>query len=250
MKALILGAGYATRLYPLTATRPKPLLPVANRPMLDWIVDRLASVQGIDGAYLVTNDRFFNHYAAWLRQARTPWPVDLVNDGSKTEQDKLGAVGDLHWVIQRKEIRDDLLVIAGDNLLDMDLDAFARDFTRRRAAVVALKDMRGSPLISRYSVVTLDRDGRILEFEEKPAFPKSSLIAICLYVFPGGELPLVERYLSEGNNGDAPGYYLQWLHKVTRVYGYAFRDVWFDIGDIDSYNEANRVYAGRVASKR
>ncbi len=243
MKALILGAGYATRLYPLTASRPKPLLPVADRPMLDWIVESLAGVPGIDRTYLVTNERYAQQYTSWLHEAKAPWPVELINDGSTTDQDKLGAVGDLQLAIEKKSIRDDLLVIAGDNLLRMDLGAFAREFERRRGTLIALKDMTGSPLIRRYSVVTLDADRRILEFEEKPAYPQSSLIAICLYLFPGAELSLVERYLSEGHNRDAPGYYIQWLHRVTRVYGHVFKDLWFDIGDIDSYDEANRAYA-------
>ncbi|MBI4231099.1 MAG: nucleotidyltransferase family protein [Planctomycetes bacterium] len=244
MKVLILGAGYATRLYPLTATRPKPLLTVADRPMLEWILEGLSAVEGIDRGYLVTNERFARQYAAWLRDAKTPWPVELINDGSTSDQDKLGAVGDLQLAIEKKSIRDDLLVMAGDNLLRMDMGAFAREFARRHETLVALKDVTGSPMIRRYSVVTLDADRRIIDFEEKPAYPQSSLIAICLYLLPGAELPLVERYLSEGHNRDAPGYYIQWLHRVTRVYGHVFKDLWFDIGDIDSYNEANRVYQG------
>lgn len=247
MKAVILAAGYATRLYPLTATRPKPLLPVAGRPMLDWIVDRLAGVPAIDGAYLVSNARFAGQFQSWISSARLPWPMELINDGSTTDQDKLGAVGDLHLVLERRGRKDDLLVIAGDNLLAMDLGRFADDFARRRAALVALKDMKGSPRISQYSVVRLDADLRVVEFEEKPAYPHSSLIAICVYAFPAHELGLVDRYLAQGGNRDAPGYYIQWLCKAARVYGHPFDDVWFDIGDIDSYNEANRVFRGMAA---
>jgi glucose-1-phosphate thymidylyltransferase len=246
MKILLLGAGYATRLYPLTKDRPKPLLPVAGRPMLEWILQRVEGVSEVDGGYLVTNDRFFDHYREWLSSFRSRWPIELVNDQSRSEEDKLGAVGDLQWVLREKKVDDDLLVVAGDNLLDLDIRAFVRFYREKEASVIALRDMKGSPLINRYSVVALGDDQRIIDFEEKPARPKSSLIAICLYLFPRSVFPLVSRYIEQGNNPDAPGYFIQWLHRVVPVYGYVFDDLWFDIGDIDSYNEANRVYGTRA----
>ena len=213
MKAVLLGAGYGTRLYPLTKDRPKTLLPIAGKPMVEWILGRLAAVPGLDGVALVTNDRFAGHHERWLAQAKPPLPVTLVNDGTKSDADKLGAVGDIRLTRDRLRLDDDLLVVAGDNLFELDVAAFAAFFREKQAPVIALKDMKGSSLISRYSVVTLD------------------------------------AYFAQGGNPDAPGYYIQWLCRQTAAYGWVFDAPWFDIGDIDSYNEANARYGSAQAGR-
>lgn len=251
MKALILGAGYATRLYPLTKTQPKPLLPVAGRPMVEWILDRIEAVDGIDAVYLVSNDTFYKQYADWATRRKAGGkPLVLINDGVTNERTKLGAVGDIRRVIQEKSVDDDLLVVAGDNLFDLDLSDFISFYRKKKAPVIALKDFEDKRLISRYSVVTLDPDRRIVDFDEKPAIPKTSLISICLYLFPRKKLHLVDAYVASGGNPDAPGYYIQWLVKQTPAYGYVFDTLWFDIGDIDSYNQANAVFGRRLQSGR
>jgi glucose-1-phosphate thymidylyltransferase len=249
MQAILLGAGYGTRLYPLTKDRPKTLLPIAGKPMVEWILARLAAVPGLDGVALVTNDRFAGHHARWLAQASQPLKVTLVNDGTKSDADKLGAVGDIRLARDRLRLDDDLLVVAGDNLFELDVAAFAAFFRERQAPVIALKNMKGSSLISRYSVVTLDASSRVTAFEEKPARPKTHLIAICLYLFPKASLGLLDAYFAQGGNPDAPGYYIQWLCRQTAAYGWVFDAPWFDIGDIDSYNEANARYGGAQAGR-
>lgn len=247
MKAVLLAAGYGTRLYPLTQDCPKTLLPVAGRPMIEWILDRLAKVPGLDGVALVTNDRFAPHHERWLAGAKPPCPVTVINDGTRTDADKLGAVGDIRLVRDRLKIDDDLLVVAGDNLFEFEVPAFVDFFRRKNAPAVALRDMKGSPLISKYSVVTLDADARIAHFEEKPPRPRTSLIAICLYAFPKASLPLIDEYFAQGGNPDAPGYYIQWLCKRTPSYGWVFDAPWFDIGDLDSYNQANARFGAARA---
>lgn len=245
MKALILGAGYATRLYPLTKHQPKPLLPMAGRPMVEWILDRLDAVREIDRVYLVSNDTFHSHYEQWLAGYKAKRPIELVNDGTTSDANKRGAVGDLRWVVGENGIRDDLLVVAGDNLFDLDVGKFVSFFKEKTSPVVALKDFKDKDLISQYSVVTLDGDGRIVSFDEKPAFPKTTLISLCLYLFPKDQLGLLEEYGKAGGKQDQPGYYIQWLVKRTPTYGFTFDGLWFDIGDIDSYNKANAVFEKR-----
>lgn len=247
MKAVVLGAGYGTRLYPLTQNLPKTLLSVGGRPMVEWILDRLAAVPGLDSVALVTNARFAPHHERWLAQARLPLPVTILSDGTRSDADKLGAVGDVRFVRDRLKLDDDMLVVAGDNLFEFDVAPFVALFRERQAPVIALKDMKGSPLIRQYSVVTLGEGGRITAFEEKPARPRTSLISICLYAFPRATLPLLDEYFAQGGNPDAPGYYIQWLVKRTPSYGWVFDAPWLDIGDIDSYNEANARYGARQA---
>ncbi len=248
MKALILAAGYATRLYPLTKTRPKPLLPVAGRPMMEWILDRLAPVREIDRTHVVTNATFHGQFERWREGYAGGASVDIVNDGTTGDAVKLGAVGDLDLVIRDRRIDDDLIVVAGDNLFDFDVSdfvAFARH--RKGAPAIALKDLKDRMLArKKFSTVGLDASGKIVDFIEKPENPPSSLISICLYFLPRETLPLVQEYLKGGGNPDAPGYYVQWLVKRTASYGFVFDSLWFDIGDIDSYNQANAVFEKRM----
>lgn len=246
MKALLLGAGYGTRLYPLTKNVPKPLLPIGKKPMVEWILDRLIPVPGVDGVALVTNARFAQAFEAWAKLYRCPVPVRIYNDGTTSNDDRLGAVGDIQFTIREGKIDDDLLVVAGDNLFEFDVAKVVKFGKEKGGPVVCLKDMKhAGSLISQYSVVTLDQSKRIVDFEEKPKQPKTSLISICLYYFPKSTLSLVDRYLAEGNNKDQPGWYIQWLVKTVSTYGFVIDGLWFDIGDIDSYNKANEIFEKR-----
>jgi glucose-1-phosphate thymidylyltransferase len=246
VKALLLGAGYGTRLYPLTKNVPKPLLRIGRKPMVEWILDRLLPVPGMDGIALVTNAKFHGAFEDWRRGFRCPVPIRVYNDGTTSNDDRLGAVGDIQFTIREAAIDDDLLVVAGDNLFEFDVAKMVELGRSKGGPVVALKDMGHlGPLISQYSVVTLDANGRITSFEEKPARPKTSLISICCYFFPKSTLPLVPKYLAAGHNKDQPGWYIQWLVRQVPTFGYVVEGAWFDIGDIDSYNRANELFEKR-----
>lgn len=239
MKAVLLGAGYATRLYPLTKDRPKPLLPVAGRPMIEHILDSLSSIRDLDRVYVVSNHVFADRYRDWLSSYRGTKKVEIFDDGTTSNENRLGAVGDIQFVIERARIQDDLLVVAGDNLFRFDVRDFV-EFSRQKGAAVGLKDM-GAADIRRYSVVQLDAEGKIVDFEEKPANPRGSLISICLYLFPKRLVPMVKQYLDARHNPDAPGYFIEWLYRQTPCFGFVIPGPWFDIGDIDSYNQANEL---------
>lgn len=245
MKGIVLGAGYGVRLHPLTKNRPKPLLPVAGRPMMEWVFNRLATVKDLDTCYIISNAAFYDAYLQWLKTYTPPVNVILLNDGSTTPENKLGAVRDIQFTIDMGSINDNVLVVAGDNLFELELTKFV-EFARPRGASIVLKDMKNSSLISEYSVVTIDNDQRIINFEEKPPMPKTSLISTCIYYFPKETLPMIKEYLDTGNIPDAPGYYIQWLYKQIPVYGYVYDGPWYDIGDIDSYNKANDDYARKT----
>lgn len=242
MNALILGAGYATRLYPLTLNCAKPLLPVGGVPIIERICRQLSEADGINTIHIVSNHTFAHQYAGWLRDyggRRTPPPLLRLHDDQTTSPDnRLGAIGDLEFVIEHGNIDDDLLVIAGDNLIEAKLGPFIR-FAQERGAAVGLKDFKDPRKASLYGVVEIDSDQRVIGFQEKPPQPRSTLVSVGLYYFPRSTLPLIQKYLQAGNSKDAPGYYLQWLHRETPVYGYPLEGDWYDIGDLDSYRKAD-----------
>jgi glucose-1-phosphate thymidylyltransferase len=247
MKCLLLGAGYATRLYPLTKSQPKPLLPVGGKPMMEWILDKVFAVKEIDAVYIVSNHKFIDNYRVWQQdlegRRNLKVPLAVIDDGTTSNDDRLGAIGDIRFVIDQTKIKDDLLVIAGDNLFSDGLGGIVKTFAKLGTTVVGLKDLADRPhLITQYSVVDLDGEGRIVGFVEKPPIPKGTLISIAIYCYAKKHVPLFQRYIDEGNKPDQPGYFIQWLHKQVPVHGHVMQGTWYDIGDIEEYNKANETY--------
>jgi glucose-1-phosphate thymidylyltransferase len=246
MKALILGAGYATRLGELTKNRPKPLLPIAGTPMIDHLFAQLDAVMEIDAAYVVTNDRFAAQFTHWARQRRGRLPVTVLNDGTTSDQNKLGAIGDIGFSVRQAGIREDLFVGAADNLFDFDLRPMFTFFAQR-GSTVGLYDVGRLDLMSQYSEVQLDESQRITNLVEKPPRATSTLMATALYIYQASHLPLLEQYLAEGGNQDSPGYFPAWLHRRVPVFGYVFQGRWFDIGTPAQFQEADDVWTqGRL----
>jgi len=246
MKVLILAAGYATRLYPLTLTQPKPLLPVAGKPMIEHVLDNLTGLPGLDGVYVVTNAKFAGHFQRWAdhyRANKQRVELTVVNDGSTDDRNKLGAIGDLHFSLRQHGIDDDLIVVAGDNLFDQGLADFGRLGLARKAPILGVYDVGDLELVRKYNSITLGPDGRITFFEEKPAHPTSTLSGIALYYYPRAVLPLVQQYVAEGNNPDQPGRLIQWLYPRLPVYTWPVPGRWFDIGSKEQLEEANRIFA-------
>ncbi len=239
MKLVVLAAGYATRLYPLTLNRPKALLDVAGRPMLEHVLDRLA-LDEIDAVYVVTNAKFAGQFREWA--AGYGRKVTIVDDGTTSDDTRLGAIGDLALVVREQRIEDDVVVVASDNLFSESLEEFVRFAREKRAPVVALYDVGDLEEMSKYNSIEVDDEGRITFFEEKPARPRSTLMAIALYFYPRSTLPLIRRYLDEGNNADQPGRLVEWLYSRTPVYTWRVPGIWYDIGSQETLREANRIF--------
>ena len=246
MKVIILAAGYATRLYPLTLNQPKPLLEVAGKPMIEHVLDNLAPIQGIDRIYVVTNAKFTGHFQKWAdhyRDTKAALDFTVVNDGSTDDSNKLGAIGDLHLVLTREKINDDIIVVAGDNLFSQSLEDFGNFCRAKNAPVLAVYDVGNLEQIKKYNSISIDNDGRITFFEEKPAQPRSTLTGIALYYYPKSSLPLIEQYIAEGNNPDQPGRLVQWMYQRTPFYTWRVPGIWYDVGSRETLEESSRIFA-------
>jgi glucose-1-phosphate thymidylyltransferase len=228
VKVIILAAGYATRLRPLTDHVAKELLPVGGRPIIDWILDRVEEVDDVDAVHVVTNAR----KAPWFREWAAGRDVTVHDDGTTSNDDRLGAIGDMRYVIDTAGLDDDLLVIAGDNLFEYSLADFV-GFWRRKgvASAVAVRDVGSRELASKYGIVDLTDDDRIVGFIEKPEDPQTTLAATATYLYHRAHVPLISEYLDAGNPPDQPGRFVEWLHRREDVYAYVFDAPWFDIGD-------------------
>jgi glucose-1-phosphate thymidylyltransferase len=230
MKALILAAGYATRLRPLTDSIAKPLLPVGGRPMVDWILDRIAETSA-DEIHLVTNARFAPDFERWAADK----DVTVHDDGTTSNDDRLGAIGDIAFV----GLDDDLLAIASDNLFDYSLADYESYWRAKEGSCIAVYDVGEIELAKKYGIVDVDENDRVIDFVEKPEHPPTTLCATATYLYTREHARLVSTYLDEGNPPDQPGNYVAWLHKRERVYAYRLPGEWYDIGDRDQLLEAD-----------
>ncbi len=239
MKTIILAGGYATRFHPITASRAKPLLPVAGKPIIDYLLDAYPLP---DRPIVSTNRRFAKQFAAWQEQSGRN--VEIVVEETTAEAEKLGTIGAIHFLIQKLKIEEDILVIGGDNIFEFELSTFLTAF-------------RGNPLIALYDIGDIERvrgrygvavvkNGQIVEFQEKPQNPRSTLASTACYIYPKEVLPHFQEFLSGATSGrDAPGYFNAWLLKEKGIPmdAFTFDTGWYDIGDRASYIEANRHYA-------
>jgi len=249
MNVLILAAGYATRLYPLTLTKAKPLLEVAGKPMIEWVIDNLAPIPDIESVYVVTNNKFAADFRAWAEAYNQNRPkhahklnFKIVNDGSTCDDDKKGAIGDIHLVLNQEHLfGSDLIVVAGDNLFSEPVTGFGT--CKHAPATIAVYDVGDLELVKKYNSISVDGTGRITNFVEKSPTPESTLSGIALYYYRKDTLPLINQYIAEGNNPDQPGRLIEWLYRRIEVQTWKVPGLWFDIGGKESLEEANGVFA-------
>lgn len=254
MKTVVMAGGFATRLLPLTENRPKPLLPVAGKPIINYLLEKIP-----DKDVLVsTNEKFKPHFESW--KSTVDKPIDLVVEKATREEEKPGTIGALAYVIKKKTIKEDLLVIAGDNLFEIDFADFIQLFEGN--TVVGLHDILDKSTVKgKYGVAIVKkskdnlyktekrtpRKYKILKFQEKPQQPQSTLVSMGLYIFPKDVLPLFSQFLKMSEKGKgAPGYFIQWLCTQKEVEGVILPGKWYDIGDRASYIKANMDYYGKV----
>jgi len=246
MNVLILAAGYATRLYPLTLKKAKPLLVVGGKPIIEWVVDNLAGAPDPETIYVVTNDKFAADFQAWSERYRNQHPefkFQIINDGSTSDEDKLGAIGDINLVVSRENLtQSSLLIVAGDNLLTESLANFV-ECARGTDATVAVYDVGDAEAIKQYGNISVDGDGIITRFEEKPEKPQGTLAAVAVYYYSPAALSLLTTYLAAGNNPDQPGRFVQWLYTRKPVKTFQIKGKWLDIGSKETLENADKILA-------
>jgi glucose-1-phosphate thymidylyltransferase len=243
MLGIILAAGYATRLYPLTLDRPKALLPVNGRPIIDYIVDEMNTLDDLESIVIISNHRFYGHFSEWaatrgasaLRAGRSEPPLVVLNDGTTHEDDRLGAIGDIQFVLDRVKTGDDLLVIASDNLFTYRLRDAWLHFRQHGEDMILAQQLPADQNLSRFAIAQLDASGLVVGLEEKPAKPKTNLAVYATYFYRADTLPLIGEYLEQGNPPDAPGYFPAWLYTRKPVRCYLFDGECYDIGTPEAY---------------
>ena len=246
MKAYVLAAGYATRLYPLTVNRPKPLLELGGRPLLSYLVDRLSALPGLREVVVIGNHKFHAQFTAWADTTAASVPLHVLDDGSMSDEDKLGALGDLDFALRSSppEPGEDLVVLAGDNWLGFELEPVREAFEQQgRRTLLTVRDLGAVPPgPSPYNEVTTDGQDRVIRFREKPSEPTTSLVAIALYFFPPTIPDLLRHYLEQGGNSDAPGRFIEWLVQHAPVRCHPLDGEWLDIGSHETLAEARRLF--------
>lgn len=244
MKCLILAAGYATRLYPLTRNFPKPLLKVGDKTILDWLVDDIEGAGRVDEYVIISNHRYAEHFAAWVREKRMNTPITVLDDGTESNETRLGAVKDIQFAIEKLELDDDLLVIAGDNVLDFSLTRFIEYFDRKRCSCVMRYAEPDAERLKKCGVVELGEAEQIRSMEEKPAQPKSKWCVPPFYLYTRADSGRVAEAIRAGCPTDAPGSFVAYLSRRSRVCAMEMPGKRYDIGNLQSYEQVQQTYRG------
>ncbi|MFT5207650.1 MAG: glucose-1-phosphate thymidylyltransferase [Candidatus Omnitrophota bacterium] len=247
MKVVLLAAGYATRLYPLTKNQPKAFLPVGDRLIIDRIVEKLNPIQGLNELIIVTNDKFYESFQDWSKKFESNFKITVLNDGTTSNDNRLGAIGDLQFAVKNASIDDDILVLASDNLFEQSFDAFLNIASKSNVpALIGCYDIGDKSVAAgRYGIVELDEHNKIIDIEEKPQNPKTSIVSMGVYYFAKEILNFIDEYMGSSGREDAPGHYATWLLHKTAVYAHLFTGRWYDIGSLDQLEEASREFEAK-----
>ncbi len=245
MKSIILAAGYATRLYPLTENHPKPLLEMGDCTILDLLIKNVDDIDDIDSHFIISNHKFYSLFCQWAQQTAPSLhhPVTIIDDGSETNEQRMGAVSDLLLALDRLDINDDIMVLAADNILDFSLKGFAAFFKEKEASVIMCHHEPELKLLQRTGVIRVDENMKVIEMQEKPLLPKSHWAVPPFYIYKRSDLPLIQNCLNHGCGTDAPGNLAHYLADKTTIYAWEMPGRRIDIGTIDSYTEAQKQFA-------
>lgn len=243
MKALILAAGYGTRLAKVTGGIPKPLVDVAGKSILERITEDICNIEEIEEIYIVTNAKYYDDYVEWEKSHSFKVKINIINDLTTSNENRLGGVGDIKFATENMTNLDDLLVVAGDSLFEFELKDFVEYYHNQdRFPCICVKEHEYSSELSRFGIVEVDNDNTIISFEEKPVVPKSNIVGYAIYIFPKETLLLLNRYESEKNNMDAPGNYMAYISRLYKAKAFVFTGTCMDIGTPKSLEEARQYY--------
>ncbi|MBI2102620.1 nucleotidyltransferase family protein [Candidatus Woesearchaeota archaeon] len=239
MKAIILAAGYGTRLGVLTENTAKPLLRVAGKTILDHIVEKVRVLPSVTHIYVVTNHKFYLAFELW-RKTKTNLPLTILDDGTMSNEDRLGSIGDIDFVIKTEKIVDDLLIVGGDNLFEDQLHNFI-SFFKKNGSSIMLHDVKSRSLAQTLGIAAVSPDHKISSFIEKPEHPPSTLASTLIYALRKEHLSFIEKALEEGK-ADRAGDFIKFLSEQQAVYGKLLEGKWFDIGTPESLKDAEEFF--------
>lgn len=244
MYVLIPAAGYGTRLYPLTKEMPKALIKINNKPILEHIIEKLTELQGITKVVIISNDLFYEKFRDWLSDFKNSKNIEIINDGTRNEKERLGSIGDINLAIEKFKIDEDILVVNSDNIFEFSLKCSFEYFTEKKSPTICLFDVKSKEMAKLYGVIKTDRNNKIIDFKEKPEKPESTLISTGIYYFPKNTVPLFKEFLSESKDSDKSGYFVEWLFQKMPTYGFLYKNNdWFDIGSLESLKEAEAHFS-------
>lgn len=242
MKCLILAAGYATRLYPLTENFPKPLLQVGDKTILDWLIDDIEQSGSVDEYIVISNHKFAQHFHDWAKDK--PQKITVVDDGTDSNETRLGAVKDIWFAVEQQQIKEDVLVIAGDNLLDFSLCQFIQYANQKQTSCIMRYYEESHEKLQKCGVVEIDPQDRIVNMVEKPEHPNSHWCCPPFYYYTKTDLQTIPQAIDEGCGVDAPGSFVVWLSKQTTMHAMEMPGKRYDIGNLMSYKQVQLTYKG------
>lgn len=246
MKAIIPAAGYATRLYPLTKDKPKALLDIAGKPMIEWVMEKILEVRDIDEVVIVTNRLFYSQFADWSRKFKARAPVRILDDGTTSNETRLGAIGDWWFGIDKgKLVGHDLLSVSSDNLFNFSILRMMDLFKAKKTSIIGTFDLHDWNEAKKMGIVAMDKTGKVIGFVEKPENPPSTMASVGIYLFSAAHAKRMKEYLDAKNSPDKPGQFIEWLYPRETIYGYNYdktEDQWYDIGTLDTLESVRKIY--------
>ncbi|MBD3309808.1 NTP transferase domain-containing protein [Candidatus Woesearchaeota archaeon] len=246
MKAIILAGGFAKRLWPLTKDKPKHLLKVADRYIIDYCMEKISEVPQIDEVILSTNARFAPNFREWMEGLENNKKLTLLEEPALEEGQKFGSIGALKWLLEKTGLDDDVLIYGADNIFEFSLNDLIKVFNQKKASVLGIYDIRSLEEAKKFGCVEVDENDRIIDFLEKPPEPKTTIVSTAVYLFKREDIGLIRRYVEEGHDPDKMGNFVDWLRKEKDVYAFIFGGRWFDIGSFELLEEADKYFRGKA----
>ena len=240
MTSIILAAGYATRMYPLTLNYPKPLLEVGGKKIIDWLIEDLEK-SGVERTVVVSNHKFISQFQAWAEGREN---IIVLDDGSEDNDNRLGAVKDIEFAIEKANIDDDIVVLAGDNVLNFSLSSFIEYGRKRKTSCIMRHEEKDENKLRKTGVIEINEDELVLNMEEKPKEPKSNWAVPPFYYYTKEDKDLIKEGIASGCGTDAPGSFVSWLVKTRPVHAYRMIGERFDVGSIEGYEKIKKEYKG------
>lgn len=240
MKAIVLCGGFAKRLMPLSKNKAKSLIFVGKKPMIEYILEMLDELDDVDEIFISVNEKYDEDFKEFLNTVTFKKSIKIVVEETEKEEEKLGSLGGIIYVVGKENINEECIIIAGDNVIDFDLKDFVNFYRNKQKPILGAFDIKNKEETKKFGVLVVGEDDKVVEFVEKPPKSESTLISMCCYVFPAQTLKMLKRYIDEGNNKDAPGYFIQWLIKKDDVFAFVFNGTWYDIGDLKTLEKARK----------